>query len=205
MLESVDRSVSKTDALWREGSIPSLGITKVYGPYEYTNKRGVTRRWVTVAKEDGGKIMLQHARLVMMIYLDRWLEYDETVHHVDGDPLNDALENLSVVDRAEHAQMHQAHREIEWQTFTCLQCSRPGRQRAKDYRHNRRQGKAGPFCSKRCAGKWSTGETEWHHFDCPECGRPSKKKASHVRNNKSQGKAGPFCSRRCAGRWSQRK
>lgn len=46
------------------------------------------------------------ARLLMEDHLGRELTSDEIVHHIDGDSLNNEIENLQVVSRAEHIRIH---------------------------------------------------------------------------------------------------
>ena len=50
------------------------------------------------------------SRLVVEEFLGRDLSSNEIVHHIDGDPLNNNLENLQVVTRAEHMQIHNTGR-----------------------------------------------------------------------------------------------
>ncbi len=47
------------------------------------------------------------ARHLMQCELDRELHRDEVVHHIDGDQMNDVVENLIVLTRAEHALVHE--------------------------------------------------------------------------------------------------
>lgn len=49
-----------------------------------------------------------YSRAVMEGHLRRHLTYDEVVHHKNGDPTDDRIENLEVMSRAEHVQMHVA-------------------------------------------------------------------------------------------------
>jgi hypothetical protein len=51
---------------------------------------------------------MQYARHVVEQHLGRRLESTEIVHHINGDPMDDRLENLQVVSRAEHAAIHGA-------------------------------------------------------------------------------------------------
>jgi hypothetical protein len=53
----------------------------------------------------GGKQIYVH-RLLMERALGRQLRRDELVHHKNGDPRDNRLENLEVVTRAEHAKIH---------------------------------------------------------------------------------------------------
>ena len=46
------------------------------------------------------------ARLIMSEHLGRVLTSDELVHHVNGDSLNNNVNNLMVVSQREHRQLH---------------------------------------------------------------------------------------------------
>ena len=45
-------------------------------------------------------------RYVMEQYLDRKLRPDEVVHHIDGNKLNNNIENLKIMTRGEHSKLH---------------------------------------------------------------------------------------------------
>lgn len=50
-------------------------------------------------------------RLVMEGYLDRYLEEDECVHHVDGDKSNNDIENLELMLIEDHVKLHHTGKE----------------------------------------------------------------------------------------------
>lgn len=59
-----------------------------------------------VRYQDGSRgMVLQHCE-VMEIFLGRELREDEVVHHRDENKANNAIENLEVLTRAEHARLH---------------------------------------------------------------------------------------------------
>ena len=68
----------------------------------------------------GGKRVRTH-RWLMEQKLGRPLRYDEHVHHINGDPLDNRLENLVVLD-------HDAHMRIHKQKYpdekSCVVCGR---------------------------------------------------------------------------------
>lgn len=52
--------------------------------------------------------LLYFYRGLMAAHLGRLLTSDEIVHHRNEDPSDDRIENLEIVTRAEHIQMHRA-------------------------------------------------------------------------------------------------
>jgi len=56
-----------------------------------------------------GKKRFDH-RLIMEKYLGRKLEYEEVVHHINDDPMDNRIENLILTTRQEHMKLHVAMR-----------------------------------------------------------------------------------------------
>jgi hypothetical protein len=61
-------------------------------------------RWLIVCR-DGSRVAFYRA--VMAAHIGRLLDSDEHVHHRNGDPSDDRIENLELVTRAEHMLIHQ--------------------------------------------------------------------------------------------------
>lgn len=55
-----------------------------------------------------GKTMPEH-RYIMEQFLGRKLNRNELVHHIDGNRLNNAIENLEIMTLSEHTKMHMRH------------------------------------------------------------------------------------------------
>lgn len=69
----------------------------------WTDKRGY--RWVYVT-ENGRQLRRREHRVFIEQHLGRKLEPWEIVHHKDGNPSNNALENLEVMEFGAHTAQH---------------------------------------------------------------------------------------------------
>lgn len=92
-------------------------------------------------------------RVVMENFLGRLLTKDEVVHHIDGDTHNNALNNLQLMDRIEHIELHVRSRGKTKVEFCCPIC------RKTFYRYKRSSLDQNPkghvfFCSKSCGSKF---------------------------------------------------
>lgn len=80
-----------------------------YGTENNRFNRGLSRqpdgRWIIVCR-DG--TLLAYARGVMAAHIGRLLRSDEIVHHENEDNTDDRIENLRIVTRAEHIEIHRA-------------------------------------------------------------------------------------------------
>ncbi len=126
---------------------------RTYGPYE--GKDGRLR--VCVVYPDLSKRTVSYPKYLMEKHLNRYLEKNETIDHKDENPLNNKLSNLNILIKGDHCRKH-AKRLLP-RSFSCPQCKKPfvlsGR-RLHDAIQNRKRGKVGPFCNKRCGGIYGT-------------------------------------------------
>lgn len=67
-----------------------------------------------------GKDVGEHI-LVMTRHLGRRLKRNEVVHHIDGNKLNNSLENLQLMTRQEHSRLHSSLRRTN---ASCLRCGK---------------------------------------------------------------------------------
>lgn len=128
---------------------------KVYGPYE--GKDGRLRVVLVNISNRHDRKTVSYPKYVMERYLNRYLEPYETVDHIDTNPLNNEISNLQVLNRQCHAKLD-VKRKVAMD-FKCPLCGTDFTlvdKKLSSALQNRRKGKAGPFCSRSCAGKYGT-------------------------------------------------
>lgn len=124
------------------------------GPY---TRKSDNRTFITLRKPNGKQTTISYPKFLMEQKLGRYLSQDETVDHIDGNVQNNELHNLRVLKHSEHAAND------SWRNkaviFTCPTCGRQFTRiglllsRALS---DRKRNKAGPFCSKHCAGLYGS-------------------------------------------------
>lgn len=122
-----------------------------YGPY--IGKDGRYR--VFIVDKEGNKKTISYPRMIMETFLKRSLMLNEDVHHIDGDVSNNDISNLEVKLHTEHCREHST-KYIDQLIVKCVWCGNefiltPMQQRR---RFSNRNIKKGPFCSRRCSGKY---------------------------------------------------
>jgi hypothetical protein len=124
---------------------------KVYGPY--TRKDG---RQHVIIVSDGVRKTISYPKYLLEQKLKRSLFSYETCDHIDGDYTNNSLDNLQVLTRSDNTKKHAVvYNKAEEVCCICPECSVSFYAKLTLVRHNNiKQKKAGPFCSKRCAGKY---------------------------------------------------
>ena len=90
--------------------------------------------------------------------IGRKLNNNEQIHHKDGNPSNNNIDNLEIRLLGEHQQEHSTKYydkliECEWCGKTFLWTAS---QQSMFYRNKKRRNKSSkaPFCSKKCAGQY---------------------------------------------------
>jgi len=125
-------------------------MERILGPY----LRPAGRKIVVIVKEDGCKTTKSYPKYLMEKILNRELLKNETVDHIDRDFTNDVLENLRVVDRSQHVK--DDVKRVRLYKPRCVWCGRIFERSVSQLNHSSNRGKAGPFCSKKCAGEYGS-------------------------------------------------
>lgn len=126
---------------------------KIYGPYQREDGR---QHVCLVSLVDGKRKTLSYSKYLLECHLGRYLTEDETVDHIDCNPSNNEIENLRVLARTAH--VREDVRRLCPQEFICPSCEMGFKlegSKLSKAKSNRRANKAGPFCSKQCAGIYS--------------------------------------------------
>lgn len=123
---------------------------KVHGPY--TRQDG--RKIVIVVENKGKRRTVSYPKWLMEMHLGRKLDPNlETVDHIDSDFNNNDMNNLRLVPRDEHS--GDDTRRVKNLKFDCAWCDQEFERSPRLIRDKAKNNKAGPFCSRRCAGKYS--------------------------------------------------
>lgn len=123
---------------------------KVYGPY--TRKDG--RQTVVVVENNGVTRTVSYPKWLMEMQLGRRLDPNlETVDHIDSNFLNNDMNNLRIVPRDQHSA--DDTRRVKKVKFKCAWCDKEFERSPRLIRDKAKKNKAGPFCSRNCAGKYS--------------------------------------------------
>lgn len=126
-------------------------ILKVYGPY--TSKQDGRKR-VFIRFNDLSGTTKSYARF---LYEQRngLIDKNLTIDHIDEDRTNDKIPNLQPLTRRENIQKawrEGKHKPKDWFEGICSECGVSFIKANANIKHNLKQGKAGPFCSRNCAG-----------------------------------------------------
>lgn len=122
----------------------------VYGPYSRKNSRQI----VIVVDNKGVRRTVSYPKWILECQLGRPLDQDlETVDHIDSNFLNNDLNNLRIMPRDEHSA--EDTRRVKNVKFNCAWCQKEFERSPRLIRDKAKKNKAGPFCNRACAGKYS--------------------------------------------------
>lgn len=124
---------------------------KVFGPYV---RNSDSRKIVIVIERNGKRRTISYPKWLMELQVGHKLDPDKfTVDHIDGDINNNSLDNLQLLERSEHSRKDT--RRVKLVKFRCAWCDKEFERSPRLIRDNSKKGKAGIFCSRQCAGKYS--------------------------------------------------
>lgn len=121
----------------------------VYGPYARDNGR----KLVILIDKNGVRRTVSYPKWLVEVHLGRRLSEDETIDHWDSNFENNDMSNLRIVPRAEHSA--DDTRRVKLIKLECAWCAKEFERSPRLLRDKAKKGKAGPFCSRPCAGKFS--------------------------------------------------
>jgi hypothetical protein len=124
---------------------------KVHGPYK---RKEDGRQIVIIVENNGSRRTVSYPKWILEMQLGRKLDPNlETVDHMDSNFDNNDLSNLRIVPRSEHSA--DDTRRVKLVKFKCAWCDKEFERSPRLVRDKARKNKAGPFCSRGCAGKYS--------------------------------------------------
>src|ERR1017187_5789145 len=124
---------------------------KVHGPYR---RKSDGRSIVITIDLNGKRRTVSYPKWIMEMQVGRPLDPNlETVDHIDSNIDNNDLNNLRIVPRNEHSS--DDTRRVKHVKFTCAWCDKEFERSPRLVRDKSRKNKAGPFCSRACAGRYS--------------------------------------------------
>ena len=120
----------------------------VNGPY--LRKDG--RKHMVLKYKNGKRTSVSYPKWLVEHNIGRRLKDDETIDHHDRDFTNDDLSNLIIKPKGIH--VSEDAKRVKLVEITCIWCGEKAHKQGKDLDHNKKLGKAGPFCGRSCAGKY---------------------------------------------------
>lgn len=129
-----------------------MQIVKVYGPYS----RKEDKRKIVVLRLADGKLTTKSYARFLYEQKNGKISSDLVVDHIDEDQTRDEYDNFQLLTREENTRKSLAGK-AEIREFVCPMCWTKFNKFMRDVRWNQhKRNKAGPFCSKSCAGRYGT-------------------------------------------------
>jgi len=117
----------------------------------YKSKKDNRLRIMVTFPNKKRKVM-SYPKYLVEKHINRYLDKDETVDHIDNNYLNNELSNLRVLTRSEHGK--QDRLKPMDVILNCVWCGTEFKVEGNKIRYMNRQSKANGFCSRTCSGKY---------------------------------------------------
>lgn len=124
---------------------------KIYGPYT----RNDGRKHIVIVHSCGRRQTKSYPKYLLEQKIGRELVGDETCDHIDEDFTNDSSDNLQVLSRPVNAAKSMLLNPAKFYHFSCPECHQDSVKTLSEVKANWKKGKAGPFCSRSCAGRYN--------------------------------------------------
>lgn len=121
---------------------------KVYGPYK--GQKG--RKHVILIYDDGSRKTISYAKFI-------WESVNGTiptgyeVDHINNDLTDDRIENLQLLSKSDN--IRKAKKPVKVYKGVCSVCNTEFERNLCQVERNLRKTRAGPFCSRSCAGYYN--------------------------------------------------
>lgn len=93
---------------------------------------------------------VQEHRIIMENHLGRKLKSTELVHHIDGNPKNNNIKNLQVMNWKDHGKLHE--KKAIFIELICKNCNNKFNKSKSAYNRLKKKGQKIFVCSKKCHG-----------------------------------------------------
>jgi len=131
--------------------IAKITPKKIFGPYR---RKSDGRQIVIVVEKGGKRRTVSYPKWLMEMHLGKKLDPNtQTVDHIDSNFDNNNIDNLRIMPRNEHSA--EDTRRVKNHKFECAWCDKEFERSPRLIRDKSKKNKAGPFCSRSCAGKYS--------------------------------------------------
>ena len=162
---------------------------KIYGPYL---SRKDNRLRISIKHSiTGEEHTISYPKYLMECYLNRYLDEDETVDHIDGNPLNNDISNLQILKRSKHSYL-----DVIRNNNIVVKCAYCGKEftikgSTINNRNRKDRHQSGYFCSKQCSGKYGKDiQSKKKCHNTTERITPTKYKAKSAQSKNSEVEAG---------------
>jgi hypothetical protein len=155
--------LAKIDQFVKLAREPLPKYTRTWGPYNRSSNRKSNdsnsandvksdkRQIIIVEMPDGSKHTQSYPKFLMEQRLGEKLDPNETVDHRNFINTDNSIDNLQVLDRAEHSALDT--RRVKLVDCTCAGCGKPFQRSPRHLRYKAKMGKSGPYCSRSCAAR----------------------------------------------------